>query len=44
MQMLAFSTLLTLMVGSVAAHSWLECVDTVVKNKDYAKAHPSSEL
>lgn len=44
MQLLTLSTLMGLLVSSVAAHSWLECVDTVVKNKDYAKSHPSDTL
>lgn len=44
MQLVFIPALMAFMVSSVAAHSWLECVDTVVQNKDYAKAHPSETL
>lgn len=40
MKFLSFAAMAMMASGAVA-HSWLECVDTVVKNKDAAKKNPS---
>ncbi|KAA8914906.1 hypothetical protein FN846DRAFT_925585 [Sphaerosporella brunnea] len=37
-------SVLAVLAGSAAAHSWLECVDTVVPNKAEYKAHPSENV
>ncbi|KAF8243708.1 hypothetical protein K440DRAFT_663937 [Wilcoxina mikolae CBS 423.85] len=44
MKLLAIPAVMALLTGSTFAHSWLECVDTKVENKEYAKAHPSATL
>ena len=38
---LQFHSLALFLAGSVQAHSWLECVNTDVKNYAEAKADPS---
>jgi hypothetical protein len=35
---------MAVLVGSAAAHSWLECVDTDVPNKAYYQANPSATV
>jgi hypothetical protein len=44
MKLLAIPAVMAMLTGSAFAHSWLECVDTVIQDKEYAKAHPSATL
>ena len=44
MKFITVPAVLAMLVSQVAAHSWLECVDTKVENKAWAEAHPSETM
>lgn len=42
--LITIPAILAMITAQVAAHSWLECVDTDVTNKAYQESHPSGTV